>query len=89
MTGQTFEPQTRHMRKLVPFRVIVCAVAKDPEAMDQVIAHYNPYIIHLSNRPTRDEDGYFVRLPNSEIKARLISRLVRAVVQFKIKTRSS
>ena len=89
MTGQTFEPQTQHMRKLVPFRVIVCAVAKDPEAMDQVIAHYNPYIIHLSNRPTRDEDGYFVRLPNSEIKARLISRLVRAVVQFKIKTRPS
>ena len=60
MTGQKFEPQTKHMRKLVPFRVIVCAVAKDPEAMDQVIAHYNPYIIHLSNRPTRDEDGYFV-----------------------------
>ena len=89
MTGQTFAPHTRHMRKLVPFRVIVCAVAKDPEAMDKVIAHYNPYIIHLSNRPTRDEDGYFVRLPNAEIEARLISRLIHAVVQFKIKTRSS
>ena len=89
MTGQGFENKLRSTKRLLPYPVIICAVQGDPTAMDQVIGYYNPYIAYLSRRNVRDEDGYFMRLPNAEIEARLISRLVRAVIQFKIKTRSS
>ena len=89
MTGQGFENELRSTKRLLTYPVIICAVQGDPTAMDQVIGFYNPYIAYLSRRNVRDEDGYFMRLPNAEIEARLISRLVRAVIQFKIKTRSS
>jgi len=57
--------------------------------MDQVIGYYNPYIAYLSRRNVRDEEGFFIKMPNPEIESRLTSRLVRAVVRFKIISRSS
>jgi hypothetical protein len=57
--------------------------------MDQVIVHFNPYIAYLSRRNARDEEGFLIMITDPEIEARLISRLVRAVVRFKIITETN
>jgi len=84
MAVQKFENEPIPTNRLIPYAVIICAVQGDPIAMDQVISHYNPYITYLSRRNVRDEGGFFIKMPNPEIEARLTSRLVRAVVCFKI-----
>jgi hypothetical protein len=84
MTGQGFENELRLTKRLLPYPVILCAVQGDPTAMDQVIGYYNPYIAYLSRRNVRDEEGFFVMIPDPEIEAQLTSRLVQAVVRFKI-----
>ena len=84
MTGQGFENELRSTKRLLPYPVIICAVQGDPTAMDQVIGYYNPYIAYVSRRNVRDEEGFFIKMPNPEIESRLTSRLVRAVVCFKI-----
>ena len=89
MTGQGFENELRSTKRLLPYPVIICAVQGDPTAMDQVIGYYNPYIAYLSRRNVRDEGGLIIKMPNPEIEAQLTSRLVRAVVRFKIISRSS
>ena len=89
MTGQGFENELRSTKRLLPYPVIICAVKGDPIAMDKVIGHYNPYIAYLSKRNVRDEEGFFFRVPNPEIETRLTSRLVCAVMQFKIISESN
>ncbi len=84
MAVQKFENEPIPTNRLIPYAVIICAVQGDPTAMDQVIGYYNPYIAYLSRRNVRDEEGFFIKMPNPEIEARLTSRLVRAVVCFKI-----
>ena len=89
MTGQGFENKLRSTKRLLPYPVIICAVQGDPTAMDQVIVHFNPYIAYLSRRNARDEEGFLIMITDPEIEARLISRLVRAVVRFKIITETN
>lgn len=84
MSVQKFENEPIPTNRLIPYAVIICAVQGDPIAMDQVISHYNPYITYLSRRNVRDEGGLIIKMPNPEIESRLTSRLVRAVVCFKI-----
>jgi hypothetical protein len=84
MAVQKFENEPIPTNRLIPYAVIICAVQGDPTAMDQVISYYNPYIAYLSRRNVRDEEGFFTKMPNHEIEAQLTSRLVRAVVRFKI-----
>lgn len=89
MTDQIYENKCWQRNKLLPHPVIICAVKGDPIAMGKVIDHYNPYIAHLSKRNVRDEEGFFFRVPNPEIEARLTSRLVCAVMRFKIISESN
>lgn len=84
MTVRAFEDDPIPTNRLIPYPVIICAVQGDPTAMDQVIIHYNSYIEYLSRRNVRDEEGFFVMIPDPEIEAQLTSRLVQAVVRFKI-----
>jgi len=89
MTDRSYENKSWQRKKLLPYPVIICAVKGDPIAMDKVIGHYNPYIAYLSKRNVRDEEGFFFRVPNPEIESRLTSRLVCAVMQFKIISESN
>lgn len=89
MSGNESTNNQKSRGRLIPYTVIICAVQGDPMAMDQVIGHYNPYIVFLSRRNVRDEEGYLFTMPNPEIEACLTSRLVQAVVRFKIIHRSS
>ncbi len=84
MAVQKFENEPIPTNRLIPYAVIICDVQGDPTDMYQVISYYNPYIAYLSRRNVRDEEGFFTKMPNHEIEAQLTSRLVRAVVRFKI-----
>ena len=68
---------------LVPYPVIVAATKGDPEAMSIVMQHYQSYIAHLSIRKIRDERGNTYYGVDEDLRERLQSKLMRAVLSFK------
>ena len=69
---------------LLPYPVIIAAAKGDPEAMKIVVQHYESYIASLSMRKLRDERGNIYWGIDEDIRDRLRSRLMRAVLSFKI-----
>lgn len=71
-------------RGLLPFSVIVAATKGDPDAMKIVLRHYEGLICGLSVRKLRDERGNTYHGIDQDIYDRLRSRLIRAILDFKI-----
>ena len=71
-------------RGLLPYPVIIAAQKGDPEAMSIVIHSYDSYIASLSMRKLRDERGNFYYGIDEDIRDRLRSRLMRAVLSFEV-----
>ena len=71
-------------RGLLPYPVILAATKGDPDAMKIVMQHYASYIAHLSTRKVRDEYGNTYYGIDEDIRDRLRSRLMRAVLSFKV-----
>ena len=69
---------------LLPYPVIIAATKGDPEAMNIVVQHYESYIAYLSMRKLRDERGNTYYGIDEDIRGRLRSRLMRAVLSFKV-----
>ena len=69
---------------LLPYPVIIAATKGDPEAMAIVVKHYESYIASLSMRKFRDERGNTYWGIDEDIRDRLRSRLIRAVLSFKV-----
>lgn len=69
-------------RGLLPYPVIVAATKGDPDAMKIVLKHYESYIAFLSVRKMRDERGNTYYGIDEDIRDRLRSRLIRAVLDF-------
>ncbi len=67
---------------LLPYPVIIAATKGDPEAMAIVVKHYESYIASLSMRKFRDERGNTYWGIDEDIRDRLRSRLMRAVLSF-------
>jgi hypothetical protein len=70
-------------RGLLPYPVIIAATGGDPEAMQLVIDHYESYIAYLSTRRIRDERGNIYFGIDGDIRDRLRSKLIRAVLDFR------
>lgn len=68
---------------LLPYPVIIAATKGDPEAMKTVVQHYEGYISSLATRKFRDERGNAYFGVDEDIRDRLRSRLIRAVLDFK------
>ena len=68
----------------MPSPVILAATKGDPEAMSIVMQHYQSYIAHLSIRKIRDERGNTYYGIDEDIRDRLRSKLIRAVLSFKV-----
>ena len=64
--------------------VIIAATKGDPEAMKIVVQHYESYIASLSMRKLRDERGNIYWGIDEDIRDRLRSRLMRAVLSFEV-----
>ena len=71
-------------RGLLPYPVIIAATKGDPEAMQIVVQRYESYIAFLSMRKLRDERGNVYYGVDEDICDRLRSRLMRAVLSFKV-----
>lgn len=69
-------------RGLLPYPVILAATKGDPGAMSIVVQHYANYIAYLSTRKVRDEYGNFYYGIDEDMRERLQSKLMRAVLQF-------
>lgn len=71
-------------RGLLPYPVIIAATKGAPEAMNIVIQHYESQISYLSMRKLRDERGNTYYGIDEDIRDRLRSHLMRAVLSFKV-----
>lgn len=71
-------------RGLLPYPVIIAATTGDPDAMAIVIKRYEGYICELSMRKLRDERGNVYYGIDADIHDRLRSKLIRAVLAFKV-----
>lgn len=69
-------------RGLLPFPVIIAATKGDPDAMKIVLQNYDAQIAALSVRKYRDERGNTYFGIDEDIRDRLRSRLIRAVLDF-------
>ena len=69
---------------LLPYPVIIAATKGDPEAMAIVVKHYESYIASLSMRKLRDERSNTYWGIDDDIRDRLRSRLMRAVLSFEV-----
>lgn len=71
-------------RGLLPFPIIMAAANGDSEAMELVLRHYDSYITSLSMRKLRDERGNTYWGIDEDVRDRLRSRLIQAVLTFKL-----
>ena len=71
-------------RGLLPFPVILAATKGDPDAMKIVLQHYQSYIAYLSTRKIRDENGNVYWGIDEDLRERLQTKLMQAVLNFKI-----
>ena len=79
-TGKTTDDE----RGLLPYSVIIAATKGEPQAMNIVVQHYTGYIAHLSMRKLRDERGNTYYGIDEYIRDRPRSKLMQAVLIFKI-----
>ena len=69
---------------LLPYPVIIAATKGDPEAMAIVVKNYESYIASLSMCKLYDERGNVYWGIDEDIRDRLRSRLMRAVLSFEV-----
>lgn len=69
-------------RGLIPYPVIKAATEGNPEAVEDVLRHYEKYIAHLSVQKMFDERGYSRWIVNNEIRELLREKLIIAILSF-------
>lgn len=68
----------------VSFEIIVPATDGDPEAIHQVLTHYEGYIAKLSLRPLKDEYGNQQMIVDETLRGRIQTRLITKILSFEI-----
>lgn len=72
--------------RLVPFEIIEGAVARDPEAFDYILKHFEGYLITLSTRESVNEYGRPILWVDYDLKRRLENKLIASIIKnFKIR----
>jgi len=71
-------------RGLLPYPVIAAATMGDPEAIGVVLRHYESVLSDLSIRRLCDGRGNTYYGVDGDIYDRLRSRLIRAILDFKL-----
>lgn len=69
---------------MVPFQVIVQATDGDPEAINQIKAHYRPYLSKRSLRLMQDEFGHTQMIVDETLRGRMETRLITKILNFDI-----
>ncbi|EAE0903708.1 helix-turn-helix domain-containing protein [Listeria monocytogenes] len=71
-------------QKVLPFPIIVLAVDGDVMAMNQILKHFEHYIIKLSQKTLFDEFGNPYIHIEPEIKRALETKLIMAILNFEL-----
>jgi hypothetical protein len=66
----------------LPLSVITAATGGDTEAVRAVLKHYEGYILALSVKRLRDEDGNIYLFVDEELRRELETRLITKVLTF-------
>lgn len=66
--------------KLIPYAVIVAAKGGNPDAMCQILRHYDLYINACSRRVLFDEYGNQYTLVDEDIKNRIQAKLMYQII---------
>lgn len=72
-------------REVLPFAVIVLAHQGDVQAVNQVLKHFENYIIKLSQKTLFDELGNPHIHIEPEIQRNLETKLIVAILKFEMK----
>jgi len=64
------------------YAVIAAAVQGDPDAVNLVIRHYSGYIASLATRKGYGEDGVLRSYVDDELRKRLETKLIIAILSF-------
>ena len=66
--------------RLIPYSVIIAAKKGDPDAMRQILQHYDPYIDACSRRRFYDEYDTPYTLVDEDIKNRIQAKLMFQII---------
>ena len=75
---------THKHRNLLPFQVIQTAASGDVSAINQVLKHYEGYIIALSTKRLYDEKGQPHMIVDNEMRRTLETNLIVRIMQFDV-----
>lgn len=67
--------------QLLPFVTVSEAAAGDPDAMREVLRHFERYILKMSTRLFQDEYGLSYRCVDDELRQRIENRLISQIVR--------
>lgn len=81
---QTSGNTNQDERGLLLYPVIIAATKGDPQAMSIIVQHYESYISSLSMRKFRDESGNTYYGIDDDVRDRLRSKLMQAVLAFEV-----
>lgn len=71
-------------KEILPFPIIVLAVNGDVISMNQILKHFEQYMIKLSQKTLFDEFGNPYIHVEPEIKRSLETKLIMAVLNFEL-----
>ncbi len=77
---------SKAMNKLPLFSVISSAADGDEVAIQKILKHYDSYISKACLRPFYDDDGDMYIVADMELKGRIRSSLIKAILDFEIAT---
>jgi len=66
------------------FDTIQAAVHEDSEKIEAILKHYESYMLSLSLRPCRNNDGEIHMTVDPEVMCRVKSKLIAKILKFKI-----
>ena len=79
---------SKRKNNLVPCETIGLATQGGPQALEQVIRHYRPYILSLCRREYIAENGNVSIVCDNELKLRLEAKLMAKILLFDIRERT-
>lgn len=69
---------------LLPFPVVVAATSGDVIAINQVLKHFEGYIIALATKPLYDEYGNVHLFLDEELRRELETKLITKILSFDV-----
>lgn len=74
--------KSKHRYGVLPYPIIAAAVQGEPDAVNAVVRHYSGYIAALALRTSYDEYGNPYPCVDEELRRRLETKLIIAILDF-------